>query len=102
MVRGTNDPRYGLHNIGGSINFGTRQGGNYSDGRVTLGSHATREVAPGRESEGLRKLLHRPPRSDGHRAHSDTENTHWAASGFDLGGRQDQGRSRGAPVFAQG
>ncbi|HAI46895.1 MAG TPA: TonB-dependent receptor, partial [Stenotrophomonas sp.] len=27
VVRGTNDPRYGLHNIGGNINFGTRQGG---------------------------------------------------------------------------
>ncbi|WHH49827.1 Plug domain-containing protein [Pseudomonas sp. Ap32] len=26
VVRGTNDPRYGLHNIGGNINFATRQG----------------------------------------------------------------------------
>lgn len=52
VTRGTNDPRYGLHNIGGNINFGTRQGGNYSDGRLTYGSHAFREVqlALGRES----------------------------------------------------
>ena len=40
VVRGTNDPRYGLHNIGGNINFGTRQGGNYLDGRVSVGSFA--------------------------------------------------------------
>ncbi|WP_338759998.1 TonB-dependent receptor [Massilia sp. METH4] len=52
VVRGTNDPRHGLHNIGGNINFGTRQGGNYTDARLTLGSYATREgqLAIGRES----------------------------------------------------
>lgn len=27
MVRGTNDPRYGLHNIAGNVNMVTRQGG---------------------------------------------------------------------------
>ena len=55
VVRGTNDPRYGLHNIGGNINFGTRQGGNYLDARFTLGSYDTREVqlALGRESKGF-------------------------------------------------
>lgn len=55
VVRGTNDPRYGLHNIGGNINFGTRQGGNYLDGRLTVGSFDTREVqlAYGREAEGF-------------------------------------------------
>ncbi len=55
VVRGTNDPRYGLHNIGGNINFGTRQGGNYLDARFTLGSFDTREVqlALGREAKGL-------------------------------------------------
>ncbi|MFG0853090.1 TonB-dependent receptor [Pseudomonas sp. FYR_2] len=44
VVRGTNDPRYGLHNIGGNINFATRQGGNYADSRLTYGSFNTREV----------------------------------------------------------
>ena len=34
VVRGTNDPRYGLHNIGGNVNFGTRQGGSYTDARL--------------------------------------------------------------------
>lgn len=55
VVRGTNDPRYGLHNIGGNINFGTRQGGNYADARFTYGRYATREaqLAVGRESGAL-------------------------------------------------
>lgn len=55
VVRGTNDPRYGLHNIGGNINFGTRQGGSYTDARVALGSFDTREgqLAIGREGNGL-------------------------------------------------
>jgi iron complex outermembrane receptor protein len=55
VVRGTNDPRYGLHNIGGNINFGTRQGGNYTDARFTYGSFDTREVqlALGREAAGF-------------------------------------------------
>lgn len=83
VVRGTNDPRYGLHNIGGNINFGTRQGGNYSEGRVTVGSDATREVqlALGRESDGFAQnyvLGHQA--SDGHRAHSDSEK-------YSLGGK---------------
>lgn len=55
VVRGTNDPRYGLHNIGGNINFGTRQGGNYLDGRFTVGSFNTREaqLAYGKEADGF-------------------------------------------------
>ncbi len=55
VVRGTNDPRYGLHNIGGNINFGTRQGGDYTDARFTVGSYATREaqLAVGRETGAL-------------------------------------------------
>lgn len=73
VVRGTNDPRYGLHNIGGNINVGTRQGGNYSDGRLTLGSFNTREVqaAFGRESGGLaQNYFVAKQDSDGHRDHS--------------------------------
>ncbi|MFC5462767.1 TonB-dependent receptor [Massilia niabensis] len=55
VVRGTNDPRYGLHNIGGNINFGTRQGGTYTDARLTYGSYNTREaqLAIGREAGAL-------------------------------------------------
>jgi iron complex outermembrane receptor protein len=44
VVRGTNDPRYGLHNIAGNANIVTRSGGNYNDARVTYGSFDTKEV----------------------------------------------------------
>lgn len=38
VVRGTTDPRYGLHNIAGNVAFITRSGGNYLDSRVSAGS----------------------------------------------------------------
>ncbi|MET0321092.1 MAG: TonB-dependent receptor [Duganella sp.] len=44
IVRGTNDPRYGLHNIAGNANIATRSGGNDGAVRVGYGSFATREV----------------------------------------------------------
>ncbi len=44
VVRGTNDPRYGLYNIGGNINISTRQGGNYTDARVAYGSFNTLDI----------------------------------------------------------
>ncbi|WAG77443.1 TonB-dependent receptor [Metapseudomonas furukawaii] len=72
VVRGTNDPRYGLHNIGGNINFVTRQGGNYSDGRLTYGSFDTREVqlALGRESGNFaQNYVLAKQDSDGYRDH---------------------------------
>lgn len=83
VVRGTNDPRYGLHNIGGNINLGTRQGGNYTDGRVTYGSFNTKEVqlAFGRESGGFaQNYFFAKQDSDGHRDHSDSEK-------YSLGGK---------------
>ena len=44
VVRGTNDPRYGLHNIAGNANVTTRSGGNDGAARVSYGSFGTREV----------------------------------------------------------
>ncbi|WP_374337033.1 TonB-dependent receptor [Methyloversatilis sp.] len=76
VVRGTNDPRYGLHNIGGNINIATRQGGNYLDSRLTYGSFNTREaqVALGRESDGFaQNYFFAKQDSDGHRDHSESE-----------------------------
>lgn len=75
VVRGTNDPRHGLHNIGGNINFGTRQGGNYTDGRLTLGSFDTRELqlAVGREAQGLaQNYFFARQDAAGYRAHGDS------------------------------
>ncbi len=72
VVRGTNDPRYGLHNIGGNVNFGTREGGNYTDGRFGYGSYNTRDaqLAIGSESNGFaQNYFIGTQASDGYRDH---------------------------------
>lgn len=85
VVRGTNDPRYGLHNIGGNINVGTRQGGHYTDARLAYGSFASREVqlAVGREQHGFAQnyFLARQD-SAGYRKHSDSKKTSLGAKWF--------------------
>jgi len=44
VVRGTADPRWGLHAIGGSANVLTRSGGTYWDARGSVGSYETYEA----------------------------------------------------------
>ena len=44
IVRGTNDPRYGLHNIAGNVNVHTRTGGNDGEARLSYGSFRTRQM----------------------------------------------------------
>ncbi|MCY1262654.1 MULTISPECIES: TonB-dependent receptor [Pseudomonas] len=76
VVRGTNDPRYGLHNIAGNINFVTRQGGNYTDSRLTYGSFNTRELqlAVGRESGNFAQNYFLAKQdSDGFRDHDESD-----------------------------
>lgn len=83
VVRGTNDPRHGLHNIGGNINIGTRQGGNYTDARLSYGSYDTREaqLAVGRESDGFaQNYFVAKQDTDGHRDHARSEK-------YSLGGK---------------
>ncbi|KLD70303.1 TonB-dependent receptor [Xanthomonas pisi] len=83
VVRGTNDPRYGLHNIGGNINFGTRQGGNYTEARLTYGSFNTRDgqLAVGRERDGFaQNYFVGVQASDGYRDHD-------TSSKYSLGGK---------------
>ncbi|WP_456362133.1 TonB-dependent receptor [Xanthomonas arboricola] len=83
VVRGTNDPRYGLHNIGGNVNFGTRQGGNYTDARLSYGSFNTRDaqLAVGREHEGFaQNYFVGWQASDGYRQHD-------TSSKYSLGGK---------------
>ncbi|WP_226426836.1 TonB-dependent receptor [Xanthomonas sp. NCPPB 2865] len=83
VVRGTNDPRYGLHNIGGNINFGTRQGGSYTDARLTYGSFNTRDaqLAVGRERDGFaQNYFVGVQASDGYRDHD-------TSSKYSLGGK---------------
>ena len=52
VVRGTSDPRYGLHAIAGSADILTRIGGTYLDARASAGSFATYE---GQVSAGLER-----------------------------------------------
>ena len=44
VVRGTNDPRYGLYNIAGNASITTTTGGNYARGRVSYGSFNTTDI----------------------------------------------------------
>lgn len=74
IVRGTNDPRYGLHNIAGNANVLTRSGGNEGRASVTLGSFGTKEVqvAKGIESGNWSQNYFLAWRdSDGYRDHAD-------------------------------
>lgn len=76
VVRGTNDPRYGLHSIGGNINVATKQGGNYSDARLSQGSWNTTDFQGvfGRETEEFsQNYFLAVYKSDGFRDHSNTE-----------------------------
>ncbi|MCS6945193.1 MAG: TonB-dependent receptor [Sutterellaceae bacterium] len=76
VVRGTNDARYGLHNIAGNIHVVTRSGGNYTEGRATYGSFATRDLqaAAGREHGILaHNYFFAYQRTDGYREHALSE-----------------------------
>jgi len=85
VVRGTNDPRYGLHNIAGNANVLTRLGGNYSEARIGTGSHASHslQLAKGIEADGFsQNYAIGYQTSDGWRAHSRTEKTSFAGKWF--------------------
>jgi iron complex outermembrane receptor protein len=85
LVRGTADPRYGLHAIAGSANIATRIGGDYLDARLLAGAFGTAEgqlsagVETGRLSQnyfvGYR-------RSGGFRDHSDLDRVSVAGKWF--------------------
>ncbi|MDP3008375.1 MAG: TonB-dependent receptor, partial [Methylococcales bacterium] len=47
VVRGTNDPRYGLHAIAGNANINTYEGGNYAKARLSYGSFGTPQIQSG-------------------------------------------------------
>jgi len=91
VVRGTNDPRYGLHNIGGNVNFGTRQGGNYTDARLAYGSYDTRDAqfALGREDgDFAQNYFVGYQASDGYRDH-DTSSKYSLAGKWYYGNLDD-------------
>lgn len=76
VVRGTSDPRHGLHAIAGSANIVTRSGGTYLDARTSIGSYGTYEgqliagLEQGKFSQNY-QLAYRD--SNGFRDHSDTQ-----------------------------
>ncbi|WP_269791080.1 TonB-dependent receptor [Stenotrophomonas sp. Iso1] len=101
VVRGTNDPRYGLHNIGGNVNFGTRQGDNYTDARVSYGSYNTRDaqLAVGRESDGFaQNYFFGTQASDGYRDHDRSKK--YAVGGKWFYGSADDGMRIGLTARA--
>lgn len=85
LVKGTNDPRYGLHNIAGNASIVTGIGGDYTQARAAYGSFDTREVqlAKGVESGGLSQNYFLGYQNiDGYRDHAQSEKTSLAGKWF--------------------
>src|SRR5690606_10352457 len=75
VVRGTSDPRYGLHAIAGSADIRTRTGGTYAEARIAAGSYDTYEgqLVAGLESGTITQNYQIAYReSAGYRDHSDS------------------------------
>ncbi|WP_295913448.1 TonB-dependent receptor [uncultured Xanthomonas sp.] len=85
IVRGTNDPRYGLNAIAGSVDVLTRSGGNDGRASVTVGSFGTREVqaTQGIERGAWSQNYFAAWRdSDGYRDHADARKHAFAGKWF--------------------
>jgi iron complex outermembrane receptor protein len=85
LVRGTGDPRYGLHNIAGNANILTRTGGSYLDARALAGAFGTYEgqVSAGLERGGFSQNYFVGIRdTDGFRDHSDLRRRNVAGKWF--------------------
>ena len=85
LVRGTNDPRYGLHNIAGNANISTRIGGDYTKARLSYGSYDSYDfqVSKGIESNEFSQnysLSYRE--SAGFRDHADQDKLSFAGKWF--------------------
>lgn len=76
LVKGTNDPRYGLHNLAGNLNVKTIKHGNHTKAKLLLGSFNTMEAQAliARESDDFSQTYFVGYRkSEGFREHSDLE-----------------------------
>jgi len=86
VVRGTNDPRWGLHNIAGNAQVFTRQGGNDGEARLTAGSFGAAEVQVAKGIEGdsgwSQNYFVGWRMSQGERDHSQTNQTNLAGKWF--------------------
>jgi iron complex outermembrane receptor protein len=89
LVRGTADPRWGLHAIAGSANIVTRTGGTYLDGRGQGGAFGTLDgqLAAGVETGRLsQNYLLSYRRTGGFRAHADLDRVNLTGKWFYDGG----------------
>ncbi|UOA08298.1 TonB-dependent receptor [Methylobacter sp. S3L5C] len=85
VLRGTNDPRYGLHAIAGNANIFTTQGGNYLKGRVSYGSFDTHDIQTGAgyESGGFSQNYTVSYRAtNGYRDHASSEKNSFSGKWF--------------------
>ena len=85
LVKGTNDPRYGLHNIAGNASIVTDIGGNYTKARASVGSFETRELQLGKgyESSGFAQNYFLAYQANGgYREHADSEKMSFAGKWF--------------------
>lgn len=85
VVRGTNDPRYGLHNIAGNAHIRTTTGGNYVKGRLSYGSFDTHEVQSGLgyEKDGFSQNYQISYlATDGYRDHSSSDKDSFSGKWF--------------------
>ncbi|KQM67664.1 TonB-dependent receptor [Sphingomonas sp. Leaf17] len=85
LVRGTSDPRWGLHAIAGSANIQTRTGGTYLDTRAIAGAFGTQDaqLSAGVETGRLsQNYLIGYRRSDGYRDHADLDRLNLAGKWF--------------------
>ncbi|MBK7617533.1 MAG: TonB-dependent receptor [Burkholderiales bacterium] len=84
-VRGTNDPRYGLHNIAGNVDITTRTGGNDTDVRLGGGAYglADLQLAKGIEGgEWTQNYFVGVRHSDGFRDHAQSDKFSLAGKWF--------------------
>lgn len=82
VVRGTNDPRYGIHNLAGNVNIVTKRGGNRHMAKLSGGNFSTGEVQglSAIERRGFSQTLFGGYRmSDGFRENSEVDK--YAVSG---------------------
>jgi len=88
-VRGTNDARFGLHNIAGNVDIATRLGGNETDARLGLGSWNLLDVQLAKAIEAgawTQNYTIGARRSDGWRDHAESKKYSLGGKWFYQGG----------------
>jgi iron complex outermembrane recepter protein len=84
-VRGTNDPRYGLHAIAGNANISTTEGGSYAKARASYGSFDSYDIQAGAgyEKNGFTQNYTANYReTNGYRAHAGSDKNSFSGKWF--------------------